>query len=53
VTLVGEARRLFDPLHVINCPSCLQKLPEAPGIVDAHCTLCGRNSGMTQTLAST
>lgn len=42
LTLVGEARRLFDPLHVINCPSCLQKLPEAPGIVDAHCTLCGQ-----------
>ncbi len=42
LTFVGEARRLFDPLHVLVCPSCLQNLPEAPRIEDSRCTLCGR-----------
>jgi hypothetical protein len=42
LTFVGEARRLFDPLHVLACPSCLQNLPEAPRIEDSRCTLCGQ-----------
>lgn len=42
LTFVGEARRLFDPLNVLVCPSCLQNLPEAPRIEDSRCTLCGQ-----------
>jgi hypothetical protein len=42
LTFVGEARRLFDPLHVLACPACMQKLPSPPSVVDAQCTLCGQ-----------
>lgn len=37
-----EAKRLFDPLRVEICPSCLQHLPEKPHIEDAACSLCGQ-----------
>jgi hypothetical protein len=36
----SEAKRLFDPLSVQVCPSCLQQLDEAPEIKDGKCTLC-------------
>jgi hypothetical protein len=37
----GEAKQLFDPLHVTVCPSCLQELDEVPEIERNRCTLCG------------
>lgn len=40
LTFVGEAKRIFDPLHVGVCPSCLQALEESPTVVDSKCTLC-------------
>lgn len=40
LTFVGEARRLFDPLHVLVCPSCLQTLSHPPTIEKSCCTLC-------------
>jgi hypothetical protein len=40
LTFVGEARRLFDPLQVLACPACMQRLPAPPSVVDARCTLC-------------
>lgn len=37
----GEAKRLFDPLRVTTCPSCLQELPAPAGIEpDQTCSLC-------------
>jgi hypothetical protein len=42
LTFVGEARHLFDPLHVLACPACMQRLPSPPKVVDAACTLCGQ-----------
>jgi hypothetical protein len=42
LTFFGEARTLFNPLHVLWCPSCLQELEKTPEIKDLHCTLCGR-----------
>jgi hypothetical protein len=37
-----EAKRLFDPLRVEICPSCLQHLPEKPHIDGGTCSLCGQ-----------
>jgi hypothetical protein len=42
LTFVGEARDLFNPLHVLTCPACLRVLQQAPGITDSRCTLCGQ-----------
>ncbi len=35
-------RELFDPLQIVVCPSCLQKLPEAAAISNGLCSLCGQ-----------
>lgn len=40
LTMLAEARMLFDPLQVKVCPACLTTLREAPHIADGHCTLC-------------
>ena len=40
LTMLAEARMLFDPLRVKVCPACLMTLREAPHISDGHCTLC-------------
>ncbi|WP_219823314.1 hypothetical protein [Nocardia nova] len=40
LTMLAEARMLFDPLQVKVCPACLTTLREAPHISDGHCTLC-------------
>ena len=40
LTMLAEARMLFDPLRVKVCPACLTTLREAPHISDGHCTLC-------------
>ena len=40
LTMLAEARMLFDPLLVKVCPACLTALREAPRISDGHCTLC-------------
>ena len=40
LTMLAEARMLFDPLRVKVCPACLTALQEAPHISDGHCTLC-------------
>lgn len=40
LTMLAEARMLFDPLRVKVCPACLTTLREAPHIADGHCTLC-------------
>jgi len=36
----SEAQRLFDPLSVQVCPSCLEKLEKTPEIKDGKCSLC-------------
>lgn len=41
LAFLAEAERLFDPLHVSVCPSCLSELGEEPTIHDGHCSLCG------------
>ena len=40
LTMLAEARALFDPLRVKVCPACLTALQEAPHVSDGHCTLC-------------
>ncbi|MGC7102795.1 hypothetical protein ACPZ19_49705 [Amycolatopsis lurida] len=45
LTMLAEARMLFDPLQVKVCPACLTTLRGAPHIADDHCTLC--NSEVT------
>jgi hypothetical protein len=40
LTMLAEARRLFDPLRVRVCPACLTNLQKVPSIADGHCTLC-------------
>lgn len=40
LTMLAEARILFDPLRVKVCPACLTALRHAPHISDGHCTLC-------------
>ena len=40
LTMLAEARLLFDPLRVKVCPACLTALRGAPHISDGHCTLC-------------
>jgi len=40
LTMLAEARMLFDPLRVKVCPACLTALRDAPHISDGHCTLC-------------
>ncbi|MGB3439810.1 MAG: hypothetical protein WBA97_13760 [Actinophytocola sp.] len=45
LTMLAEARMLFDPLQVKVCPACLTTLCDAPHIADGHCTLC--SSGVT------
>src|SRR5262249_17446287 len=37
-----EAKRLFDPLRVEICPSCLQQLKVKPYIDHGTCSLCGQ-----------
>jgi len=37
-----EAKRLFDPLRVEICPSCLQQLHTKPHIEGSACSLCGQ-----------
>jgi hypothetical protein len=44
LTMLAEARMLFDPLQVRVCPACLTPLRQPPHIADGHCTLC--NSGI-------
>lgn len=37
----AEAKRLFDPVRVTTCPSCLQELPQPASIeADQTCSLC-------------
>jgi hypothetical protein len=40
LTMLAEARRLFDPLRVKVCPACLTTLRDAPHVSGGHCTLC-------------
>jgi hypothetical protein len=40
LTMLAEARVLFDPLQVKVCPACLTTLRGAPHIADGRCTLC-------------
>jgi hypothetical protein len=40
LTMLAEARMLFDPLQVKVCPACLTTLRKAPRNADGHCTLC-------------
>lgn len=35
-----EAKTLFDPLQVVTCPSCLQRLPGDVSIERGECSLC-------------
>ncbi|MHA6784712.1 hypothetical protein ACVGOW_27495 [Pseudonocardia saturnea] len=40
LTMLIEARRLFDPLSVVVCPACQSDLAQPPQIVEERCTLC-------------
>lgn len=40
LTMLAEARRLFDPLQVKVCPACLTALQKAPHLTDGRCTFC-------------
>ncbi|SDM87403.1 hypothetical protein SAMN04488074_12865 [Lentzea albidocapillata subsp. violacea] len=40
LTMLAEARTLFDPLRLQVCPACLNRLADAPHITDNHCSLC-------------
>jgi len=40
LTMLSEARQLFDPLRVKVCPACLTSIPQAGHIEDGHCSLC-------------
>lgn len=40
LTMLAEARMLFDPLRIKVCPACLTTLRDAPHIADGECTLC-------------
>jgi hypothetical protein len=35
-----EAKTLFDPMQIVICPSCLQRLPDPAAIQDGECSLC-------------
>ncbi|WP_159400332.1 hypothetical protein [Streptomyces sp. XY431] len=39
LTMLKEAKRLFDPLSVIVCPACASDIPSAE-VVNGHCSLC-------------
>ncbi|MYX32253.1 MULTISPECIES: hypothetical protein [unclassified Streptomyces] len=39
LSMLMEARRLFDPLGVVKCPACSSDLSHV-AVVDGHCTLC-------------
>lgn len=39
LTMLKEAKRLFDPLSVSVCPACASRIPSA-AVVDGHCSLC-------------
>jgi len=49
LTMLTEARQLFDPLQVRVCPACLSPLGGTPHITDGHCTLCSSAIGMPET----
>lgn len=40
LTMLAEAHRLFDPLHVRVCPACLSSLGEKVSIDNGACGLC-------------
>ena len=39
----AEASRLFDPLSLVMCPSCLQPLTAPPGPSEGSCGLCSQS----------
>lgn len=40
LTLLVEARRLFDPLRVKVCPACFSQIASPIEVVEGHCSLC-------------
>lgn len=40
LTMLAEARTLFDPLRVKICPACMSTLVTTPHIADGRCSLC-------------
>jgi hypothetical protein len=40
LNFLKDAERLFDPLQVVVCPSCLTPLVDPPHIADGTCSLC-------------
>lgn len=42
LTLLTQARTLFDPLRVQVCPACFSALGEEPGLEDGQCSLCNQ-----------
>ncbi|WP_199749988.1 hypothetical protein [Amycolatopsis sp. WAC 04169] len=49
LTMLAEARMLFDPLQVKVCPACLTVLRDTPHIADGHCTLCSSEVNLAAT----
>lgn len=40
LNFLKDAERLFDPLQVVVCPACLNRLVDEPHIADGTCSLC-------------
>jgi len=43
LNFLRDAERLFDPLHVVVCPACLNDLKVLPSVVRGACSLCGHS----------
>ncbi|MFD3719992.1 DNA recombination protein RecN [Streptomyces sp. NPDC058674] len=40
LNMLAEAQLLFDPLSVMTCPACLNRLPAPPSVENGSCSLC-------------
>jgi hypothetical protein len=45
LTMLAEARKLFDPLRVTTCPACLTPLRWSPVVSEHRCTMCQAETG--------
>lgn len=48
LTMLAEARRLFDPLQVQVCPACFSPLAGAIHMNNGACTLCGSDGATSR-----
>lgn len=52
LTMLAEARALFDPLRVKVCPACMTALNTAPHIAGGRCSLCDSATAEHQSASS-